>query len=164
MRNFIYKLNGFIEGISGFLLAAMVFVTFLQVLARLVKGALPWSEEIARYMQVYLGYLGTSVVFKKGELVSVEILTANLTGGAARIVKIAERVLVELAIIILIIFSFRLVTVTMLQHSPVLSIPMGFIYLAILIGAVLMFIYNTANIIALIKGDNDEEETGVPVI
>lgn len=65
-------LNSLVEKTICLLLAGMTAVTFAQVVCRLIQGSLPWSEELSRYMMVYLTFLGLSVGVKRGVLINIE--------------------------------------------------------------------------------------------
>ena len=61
-------LNQAMKFISGFLIAAMSILVFLQVVFRyLLDAPLDWSEEMASFAFVWMALLGASVGLKNDE-------------------------------------------------------------------------------------------------
>ncbi len=148
INDFLYKVLGYILVV---LLAAMVAIIFLQVVYRIRKGALTWSEELARYIMIYLTFIGAALAVREQSLISVEAVMVLLPPGVRKIISIVVDILTEVVFIIMIYFGFKLFKVTMTQISPVLKIPMGYIYLAIVIGFFLMALFNVENIISRVR-------------
>jgi TRAP-type C4-dicarboxylate transport system permease small subunit len=154
------KINDLVDsissGISGALLFCMMVVTFVQVIIRLVKGSLPWSEETARYMQVYLSFLGLSVGVKRHKLISVEVLHQALPLPVQNVLNVIIDIFIGVVSAVLAVASINLSRVTMLQKSPVLGIPMGLIYLAVTIGSFLAVFHSVVNVLNGITGYQPE--------
>ena len=53
--------NTVAEYFCAIALGIMSIVVFAQVVFRLTSGSLPWSEELARYLMIYMVYVGTFV-------------------------------------------------------------------------------------------------------
>lgn len=61
------------------LMAAAVIIVAMQVITRyLLKVPLPWSEEIARYMFLWLTWVGASFATKEGRHVSIDVIYQKL--------------------------------------------------------------------------------------
>lgn len=148
-----------ISAISGLLLAVMVGVTFYQVIIRLLRGALPWSEEAARYMQVYLAFLGVSVGIQRRELVSVEALYIKLPKPLQKAVDWFVTLLIAGIALLLMIYGWQLVQMTLVQRSPVLSIKMGYVYMAVVVGSALMVLHSMIHILNGITGYQPPSDT-----
>ena len=65
----------FEEGLSAVLLAAMSVVILLQIILKWFHMPLSWSEEMARYMFIWLIYIASSYAVKKRSHIKVEILS-----------------------------------------------------------------------------------------
>ena len=60
-------LNNIEEFIVVPLVAVMTAVIILQVFFRYVlKGSLPWSEELSRYLMIWVTFVGASIGVKRG--------------------------------------------------------------------------------------------------
>lgn len=149
--------NGLSKAVS-FLIAmtliVMVFVIFLQVLVRFFKGALPWSEELARYLQIYLTLLGVSVAIKNKNLISVDILFKKTGSKGQKILEDLRYFFMTVSLIFMGYSSWTLIQMTMKQVSPVLSIPMGVVYFSVLLGCFLGLVQNLLNFFLSRKGSN----------
>ena len=142
--------NTLVEYIVAILMGLMVIVVFVQVLFRLFAGSLPWSEELARYMMIYLVYLGASVGVKYGNHIAVEFLATILPKKGQDVLEIIVDILCLACFVVIVIFGWKLVGVTMMQRSPAMQLPMGTIYFALVLGAALMFVQGLIDMIKTI--------------
>ncbi len=62
------------EVLCAVLLAVMTIVIFLQIVLRLLGLPLSWTEEIGRYMFIWLIYIGCASAIRKRKHISVELL------------------------------------------------------------------------------------------
>lgn len=155
------KLNKAIEYVVAFLLAMMSIVVFSQVVSRYVLHAsLPWSEELARYILVWLTFLGASVGVKRNAHIGVEVVVKFLPPFPRKIVNFITYILSLVFFMILIIYGSKAVGVTMTQCSPAMKIKMGYIYSAIAIGGILMMLHLIAKtpLVTKQKGSDIDNE------
>ncbi len=125
----------------------MSIVIFMQVVYRYVfHASLPWSEEFARYILVYLTFLGASVAVKRNAHIGVEMVVSLLPRPVAKVLEWVASALSFAFFAILIGYGSKVVKITMMQQSPAMHVKMGYIYMAVVIGAVLMMIHLTARL------------------
>lgn len=136
------KLNRGTEILIAVLLAVMSIVIFMQVVYRYIfRASLPWSEEFGRYILVYLTFLGASVAVKKNSHIGVEMIVKLLPRSLAKVIEWVANVISLAFFAILIVYGSKVVKITMTQLSPAMHVKMGYIYMAVVIGAVLMTIH-----------------------
>mgnify|MGYP003608844836 FL=1 len=85
LRRFNAVVNRALEGflIVGFV--AMTLVIFLQVIFRyFLLQSLSWSEEVARYLFVWLTFLGASVVARSRSHITVESVVNRIKPESLR--------------------------------------------------------------------------------
>jgi len=130
---------GLLEWCVAVCLIVLVVTVFGQVLLRyLTYQPLAWTEEVARYLFIWLSLLGAAVAAKRGQHFAVDLLknALGLRGGQtiALIVYIIEAAFYSLLVVA------GVVTVLLVhqQRSPTLDLPMSIPYLAIPVGALLM--------------------------
>ncbi|MFZ4289014.1 TRAP transporter small permease [Variovorax sp. HJSM1_2] len=121
------------------LLAAMSVIIFTNVALRyLTDSSLEWAEEVARYLMIWLTFLGAGPVLRYGGHIAVE----NLQDALPRKGGIALRILV--AGLLLSFFGFMVwygwlyMQRTMFQMTPVTQIPFAYVYSAMVLGGVLL--------------------------
>jgi TRAP-type C4-dicarboxylate transport system permease small subunit len=124
-------------------LAVLVFLVFLQVVMRFCfRMSLTWSEEIARFLFLWLVWLGAAYAAKRQAHLKIEAFIQKLSSKNRENIDIV-------ALLIWIAFSAFLVwkggeLAMMLfrrrQLSPVLEIRMAWAYAAVPVGAGLMLL------------------------
>ena len=138
-NKFSNAVNTLVEYIVAILMGLMTIVVFVQVLFRLFAGSLPWSEELARYMMIYLGYMGASVGVKYGNHIAVEFLSTMLPKKGQDVLQIVVDLLSLVCFAVIIFYGLKVVNITMMQKSPAMQVKMGYIYFSLVLGGGLMF-------------------------
>jgi TRAP-type C4-dicarboxylate transport system permease small subunit len=129
--------NGFIVGIF----AIQVIVVFSQVIWRFVfNNPFSWSEEIARFIQVWMILLTASICIKKGKHLAVDYATHALPFHYAKFLKIITMIIAMIFTVFIIIFGIQMMTITANEITPALRIPIAIVYAAFPIAGTLMFI------------------------
>lgn len=124
------------------LLVAMTGVTFAQVFFRfVVVHSLPWSEEFSRYALVWASFLGASIALKRGLHIGVEAFISKLPKEKRRLIYLMTLVVIIIFLFVVIIKGFQMASFNMRQSSPAMRIPMGFPYLAIPVGSLIMALH-----------------------
>lgn len=147
--NLTRKINDTLVVISFSLIACIIII---QVIARyLLHSPLSWTEEAARYLQVWLVMLGSAIVMRKGSHLAIDILTANLLPKNKRLLKIFIYILIAAFLLTITLYGVKLVVVVNSQSSPAMQIPMSIPYLAFPIGGGLMLVEAIMYLIRMIK-------------
>jgi len=121
--------------------AVMSVIVLLQIIFRfLIHVPFPWSEELARYLMIWMGMLGAFVALREGRHIGVSLFVDRLPPAwRAKLL-----VLVQLATIgflgIVAKQGFSLALFNSSQLSPAMQIPMIFPYMAVPVGASLMIL------------------------
>lgn len=140
MRKFIDGINECLKWTIIIAMFVMLFVIFIQVIFRYVfQHSLTFSEELARYLFVYIVFFGTAVVARENGHIVVGVLVQRLKGKIAKYTKVAAYTSIILFVTILFYHGSKIVTLTSYQLSPALRIPMSYIYLAIPVASFVMF-------------------------
>ena len=121
---------------------AMTLVVLAQVFFRFVVYVpLPWSEEVARYLMVWMGMLGAVVAQRKGLHIGVRVLVERLPKGLwdGWLAPLVQLTALGFMLVIcrqgweLAVFNAR-------QLSPAMQLPMCLPFAAIPIGAAMLAI------------------------
>ncbi len=74
--------------ICAYLLLAMIFLVFSNVIARLVfSKTIMWSDELARYLMIYLCFIGSARIMMMGEHLVIDILLVRYRETQKKIVR-----------------------------------------------------------------------------
>jgi TRAP-type transport system small permease protein len=123
------------------LLAAMALAVFANVALRfLTDHSILWVEEASRYAMIWLTFTGAGLVLRHGGHIGIDTLQSQLPRHAAAIRAV-------ILVLLLAFFAFmvwvgtRYALLAWNQTTPVLQIPVGFVYLAIPLGFALLIVH-----------------------
>lgn len=126
------------------LFPAMVVVVLTATFARYSQlFSMFWGEELARYIMVYLGYLGIALAMKRRAHIGVAIVTQRAKSkGMKRLILAVQSLIVLAFCIIISIFLFTLIKHQLVigQTSPALELPIWVPYGGVPLGMILLAI------------------------
>ncbi|MBG9588286.1 TRAP transporter small permease [Cytobacillus firmus] len=141
VKKIVDSLNAFIKWILILLFFIMVIVVFLQVLFRFVLDQpLAWTEELSRYLLVWITFLGAGFAVSVKAHPSIELLFEKANQAVRRVLLALSTVLVVFFFYQIIVNSFVFIERSMMQTSPALQLPMGMVYMVIPIASILFVI------------------------
>ncbi|MDD5765180.1 MAG: TRAP transporter small permease [Candidatus Marinimicrobia bacterium] len=137
-------LNKVLEITLIVLMAASVVNVLWQVLTRFImKNPSSYTEELARYLLIWVGLLGAGYAYGKKMHLAIDIVLLKLTGVWRQIVEIVIQVAVFcFASFVMVIGGVRLVSITLTlnQISAALRVPLGYVYSVLpLSGLIIMY-------------------------
>ncbi len=121
----------------------MTIIVFVATMVRYFQlGSIPWSEELARYIMVWLAYIGASLGIKRNAHLGVEVVVNMLPKQFAKFMNLFRAAVIILFNVLIIYFSYKIIMhqIAIKQTSPALFIPIWLAYLAVPFGAFLMSI------------------------
>ena len=155
------KLHFIRQAVSVLIIAIfslMVLVVFSQVVWRFVfNNPFPWSEELARYLQVWLILLASVACIRKGRHLAVDFFTQVLPFRIAKILKLISLVCILLFTGVLFVVSIHLIQITIDQITPAIRVPIMVVYLAFPVSSLLMFL-ETILLFLKMTGTVDREQ------
>lgn len=126
--------------VTNLALVSLVLVVLIAVAVRyfgVFNGSLDWASEYSRFGVIWVVMLGAAVAFDQGAHVAIDF-TDKMPSRTQRLVRAAGYLCGVAFVAVLAWQGFRLSFATMRQISPALGIPVGYAYLAIPVGAVIM--------------------------
>ncbi len=140
--------------------ALMASVVLLQVVARYLPFPTPpWTEELARYLMIYMAFIGASNGIRKWNNISVDFLLMKLPPKTYRVVMAIMQMVVLALVLYLGILGFKIFPkVGLRQTSATMGFPMLVPQSAIIIGCFLMALQLIG---VLLKSFIKEEEHNV---
>ncbi|MCT6924477.1 TRAP transporter small permease [Metasolibacillus sp.] len=139
------------------MLAVMTAIIFWQVFSRFVVGSsLAWSEELSRFLMIFMIFIGASLALRGNELISVELLLEKLAGTPRKVLVIIIQLVSIVFFIILIKYGYAMAESFSNQKAPSLGVSMQIIYLSLPLGGILMLINSIACMIEEFVGKGEK--------
>ena len=137
---FLYHLNVAVKWFCTLTTGLMASVVLLQVMARYLPFPTPpWTEELARYLMIYMAFIGASNGIRKWNNISVDFLLMKLPKKTYQVVMTIIQLIVLALLLYLSILSFKIFPkVGLRQTSATMGFPMLVPQSAIIIGCFLM--------------------------
>ncbi len=135
----------FLAGLMGLLVVAVTW----QVLSRyLLAEPSSWTEELARFLLVWIGVLGASYAYRMKMHLGIDLLPQHLTGMKYAVLELVINLaVIVFAVAVMIIGGGNLVSMTaeLKQVSPALGIPMAWVYAVVPLSGMLIVLYALEN-------------------
>jgi TRAP-type C4-dicarboxylate transport system permease small subunit len=130
------------------LVSVMTVVVFLQVVYRYaLTQPLYWSEEVARYLFVWISIFGAALSVQRRGHFGLDLFYKMLPNKGRRFLEFIIYLLMGVVVLVILVQGISLVEKTSLQESPAMAISMGWAYACLPVGAALMAIHLLAMII-----------------
>ncbi len=151
LTNIKTKIDNILKWMLVFIMATMTLNVLWQVFSRFVlQNPSSITEELARYMLIWLGILGASYVSGQKMHLAIDLLSTKLNTKNKSYLEITIQLFVLFfAFFVMVIGGIRLVqiTLTLNQISAALQIPLGYVYSVIPISGLVMMFYSVTFII-----------------
>ncbi len=132
---------------------AMVVVVAAQVFCRYVLNhSLFWSEELARYLLVWLTFLGATVAYHRRVHPSVDMLQARVGPQAARAMTIAGYLAALFFFGVLTVYGMQFAHFVRAQISPALQIPKWTVMLVLPLSGTILCLHTWVFLTEAVKG------------
>lgn len=142
------SIQSVVEAAAALILGAVAVVVFLQVITRYaLQTAIPWSEETARYLLVWLTFLGAAAAGARGQQLVVDTLTELVPRRFQPAVKLFSATAGLVAIGVLVYASLPLFGAPARTTSPATGIEARWIYYALPTGCAFLILFLLRDII-----------------
>ena len=149
------KVDVTLKWILVVIMAAMTINVLWQVFTRFImQDPSSYTEELARYMLIWIGILGAAYVAGQKMHLAIDLLSTKLNTKNKKYLEIVIQLSIFLfSFFVMVIGGIRLVqiTLTLNQISAALQIPLGYIYTVLPISGVLMMFYSLTFIVEELK-------------
>ena len=131
---FVDALNKVVRVILVGMFIMMFLTAFLQVIIRnMTTGSIPWSDELCRYLIIFIVWLGAGLAARSNRLIRMEVLPS--------LTKMSDRNLhIMYWISTIISLGFAVLTIYCAVVSPALQLSMAVPYAAIPVGCVYLIL------------------------
>ena len=150
MVSFKSKLDKVVGVMLMVIMAVMVMNVTWQVFSRyVIQSPSSFTDELSRYLLVWLGMLGAAYVAGQGNHLAIDILPTKLTGEAKRKLLMVINVVIILFVIpVMIMGGTNLVYITFIleQKSATLQLPLAYVYMMIPFSGLLVLFYQLVDL------------------
>jgi len=149
--NFRKKIDRWLSWVLIIIMSLMVINVLWQVFTRYIVGTpSSFTDELARYLMIWLGILGAAYVSGQKMHVAIDILATRSGIKTRKRLGFTVNILITLfAITGLVIGGIRLVVITYIldQHSPALQLPLAALYLVLPISGMFIIYYKVSDLL-----------------
>jgi TRAP-type C4-dicarboxylate transport system permease small subunit len=156
-----------VEGVLGlFFMLAMLFTTTIQVLARYALADLvtvPWTEELARLLLVWVAFWGAAILQRSDDHISMAVVFDWLP----RPLQLAVRLLgdlIALAVLGLVAwYGWRTALRQMVMSTVSLGLPISAFIIPVALAATLMIVHTIRLMVLRVRGRPVYEGVGTEI-
>jgi TRAP-type C4-dicarboxylate transport system permease small subunit len=121
----------------GFLVVLVLVTVFFRYVLGMGIG---WSDELARYINIWVALFGASIAFKYGDHVGIEFFRNFLPDKALRLFKFFINLLIFIFMIIAEYYFYRYFLKSR-ALTPAMQIPYRWIQISLFVGFAIMLIH-----------------------
>lgn len=124
------------------ILAAMCCIVFANVSLRyLTNFSIVWAEEVARYLMIWMTFIGAGLVLRFGGHVGIDTINEFLPRRAGQILRAALALLLLAFFMAMVWQGIRYMQAAQYQATPALRISFSYVYAVFPIGFSLMIVH-----------------------
>ncbi|WP_439257001.1 TRAP transporter small permease subunit [Lonepinella sp. BR2271] len=158
MKSFALLVGKAIEALVVIILATMSVLVFLNVVLRYgFNSSINVTEEVSRYMFVWLAFLGAILAFSENQHVNVTILTQKLSEKGQNILGIVTDSAMLFCCYLILDGGWQQFELNLSNLAPISGLPQGITYLAATVAGALIGVLIIARLVArigiLVKGE-----------
>lgn len=146
-------LNKITANVLIVLMAVMTVNVVWQVVSRYLLGSpSSWTEELARFILIWVGLLGAAYVVGQKKHLAITLLPSKLSEGKRlRLEKLIALLIIAFAFVAFVIGGMNLVYMTfeLKQNSPALGIPLGVVYGVVPLSGLIIITYKFLDLMEL---------------
>ena len=133
--------DSFLNLVLFLLMSVMVSVISAQVWYRFaLNSPLSWSEELGRYMFVWISFVGAAVGIRYRVHLGIDLLEKMVSPALYRRLSILVNLIIQIFLVMVVYQGWELLKVVQFQKSASMGISMAYPYAAVPAGALMMLI------------------------
>lgn len=137
----------------GLAFFTLIAVVMLQVVTRTFGLYSPvWTEELSRYLLLYMTAFGIGMAFVSGDLVNVDLLQEIVTEKKAWWMRLCAAISTAVLGLVMIAPAWRFTLIGKFQLSPTIRIPMSWMHASVMVIGCLLFTFATLRVIGMLSG------------
>lgn len=141
-------------------MAALIGVITLQIVSRVLFTAVGWTEEVARFLLIWITFLAGTLAFQRGHHIAVTFAVDALPARLRQAAKMLAVLAVIAFMITLVVIGYRYMQVQSFQKSASLRLPMSYVYAVMPISAAIMAWYAVVDLLELVLEGQPKQPMG----
>lgn len=122
--------------------AAMTFLLIIQVFLRYVlRTSIPFSEELARYLMIWVVFLAAGLALKEDAHINIRVLVDRLRGRTRLWLNLVAQILLLAFLVLLMVETIAVLPYQRVQIILSMGISIFWFYLAIPVGCSIMILF-----------------------
>lgn len=139
MEGWIQKVNAFLKFIIALFLSLMAIFVFGNVVLRYgFNSGITWSEEVSRFLFIWLIFLGAILALKDNEHLGVDSVIKKLPARGKKAAYIISNIMMLVTIVLVLDGSWKLTLLNMDQSAPATGMSYAYIYVVGVIASICM--------------------------
>ncbi|MCQ8781527.1 TRAP transporter small permease [Mangrovibrevibacter kandeliae] len=141
---------------TGVGFAVLIGSVLVQVVGRSILNASPpWTEELTRFAMLWMVAFGTGLSLRSGDLVNVDLFCEAMPGRGPWMLRLVSAALVTAFCAVLLYPAWFYASIGARQTSPVLRLPMDWIYVSILVLLAVLMLFALLRVVSMLAGQSD---------
>jgi len=158
LKQIEHGLDAIIQPVVFAGMMALIGVITLQIISRVLFSAAGWTEEVARFLLVWITFLAGTLAFQRGRHIAVTFAVDALPRPLRQAARIVAVLSVIAFMVALVVIGYRYMQVQSFQNSASLRLSMTYVYAVIPISAAVMGWYALVDLLELLlDGERTEE-------
>ena len=139
---FFRLLSRLIESLVVLIAGIIVAIVTAEVTLRyLFSHSMIFTEELSRYLMVWIVFLGSALAIRDGSHIHIQILVKRLGPRMQQNVKLASYALIIAFLVFITVEGLKILPRQLQQMCITIDISLFYFYLAIPVGSILMIIF-----------------------
>lgn len=144
------KIKSFVDRALEWMVIGLMGINVINVLWQVftrfvLRNPSPYTEELARYLLIWVGLMGASYAVSKRMHLAIDVLTARWKGKRKYVSELFIQACIFLfALFVMVIGGKSLVNITLSleQVSAALRVKIGYVYLVVPLSGILIMFYS----------------------
>ncbi len=158
LKRIEHGLDAIIQPVVFAGMAALIGVITLQIISRVMFSAVGWTEEVARFLLVWITFMAATLAFQRGRHIAVTFAVDALPRRLRQAARIAATLAVLAFMVALVVIGYRYMQVQSFQNSASLRLSMTYVYAVIPLSAAVMGWYALVDLLELLLDGERLEE------
>jgi len=159
VENVLHFLNRVLNGVAAVSLAVMAILVFGNVVLRYVfNSGITWSEEMSRFLFVWMTFLGAISALKDNEHLGVDIFVKKLSPRMKKAVFVLTNGILLYVLWLVLDGSWKMTLINMDSMAPATGLPLACVYGIGIVTSISMAAIIVCNLYRVLFGKRSVEE------